>query len=109
MVDCGATGLFVDLDFVAKNRITTHLLRSPIQLLNIDGTHNDRGMITHFARLLLTVDEFTDWTDFLVCGLGGENIILGLPWLREMNPSIDWRKYFAHSPSPSTCCSCYHH
>ena len=30
--------------------------------------------------------------DFLVTDLGGEDVILGLPWLREANPSIDWEK-----------------
>jgi hypothetical protein len=98
MVDCGATGLFLDHDFVKRNRITTHLLRHPLQLFNIDGTLNDQGSITHFARLELTVDEYTGWTDFLVCGLGGEDIILGLPWLREVNPLIDWRKGTLYAP-----------
>ena len=24
--------------------------------------------------------------------LGNENVILGLPWLKDVNPSIDWTK-----------------
>ncbi|KIK49771.1 hypothetical protein GYMLUDRAFT_108140, partial [Collybiopsis luxurians FD-317 M1] len=30
--------------------------------------------------------------DFLVTNLGGEDIILGLPWLRKINPEVDWEK-----------------
>lgn len=30
--------------------------------------------------------------DFLVTDLGPESVILGLPWLREVNPQIDWKK-----------------
>jgi hypothetical protein len=29
-------------------------------------------------------------TNFLVTDLGSEDIILGLPWLRKVNPTIDW-------------------
>jgi hypothetical protein len=66
---------------------------------------NDQGSITHFAQLELTVDEYTGWTDFLVCGLGGEDIILSFPWLREVNPLIDWRKGTLYAPcSQVVCC-----
>lgn len=91
MVDCGATGLFLDAPFVQRNRIPTFPLRHPITLQNIDGSPNTAGNLTHFARLELTVDNHTAWTDFLVTNLGGEDIILGLPWLRHLNPSIDWQ------------------
>ena len=30
--------------------------------------------------------------DFLVTELGGENVILGLPWLCKVNPQVDWEK-----------------
>ena len=38
------------------------------------------------------VDEQEQWTDFLVTNLGGEDVILGLPWLQETNPQVDWEK-----------------
>ena len=31
-------------------------------------------------------------TKFLVSGLGNKTIILGLPWLQQHNPDIDWEK-----------------
>jgi hypothetical protein len=92
MIDCGATGLFLDLPFVKRHRITQHPLRHPIRLLNIDGTPNQAGSLTHFARLELTVDGVPGWYDFLITDLGGEDVILGLPWLRQLNPAIDWQK-----------------
>ncbi|KIK54287.1 hypothetical protein GYMLUDRAFT_177563 [Collybiopsis luxurians FD-317 M1] len=52
----------------------------------------EAGQITHFACLALTVDDQECWTDFLVTNLGGEDIILGLPWLRKINPEVDWEK-----------------
>ena len=38
------------------------------------------------------VDGQEQWTDFLVTNLGGEDVILGLPWLRKTNPQVDWEK-----------------
>ncbi|KIK66480.1 hypothetical protein GYMLUDRAFT_1026110, partial [Collybiopsis luxurians FD-317 M1] len=67
-------------------------LQQPINIFNIDGTPNWAGQITHFAHLALTVDDQERWTDFLVTNLGGEDIILGLPWLRKINPEVDWEK-----------------
>lgn len=92
MVDCGATALFLDFTFVQKHRIRTFPLRHPIKLYNIDGSLNHAGQITHYARLCLIVDTHEEWTDFLVTDLGGEPVILGLPWLRQVNPDIDWEK-----------------
>ena len=106
MIDCGATGLFLDSPFVERHHITTFLLCNPISLLNIDGSPNNAGKITHFARLLLTIDDYSEWNDFLITNLGGENLILGLPWLRKVNPTIDWELGTlsippSRNPSPS--------
>ncbi|KAJ3533934.1 hypothetical protein NMY22_g7130 [Coprinellus aureogranulatus] len=102
MVDCGATALFLDHNFVSRHRITTFPLRHSIDLFNIDGSPNTAGQITHFARLCLTVDQHEEWTDFLVTDLGGEDVILGLPWLRRVNPSIDWAKGWIRTPPKSS-------
>ena len=85
MIDSGATALFLDHSFVREHNIPLTPLRQPIDLYNIDGSSNQAGRITHFARLKLTLDGFDEWTDFLATNLGGENVILGLPWLCVSN------------------------
>lgn len=92
MIDSGATAAFLDINFVRQNRIPTYPLRHHIRIHNIDGTNNKAGHITRFTRLYLTVDGHEEFTDFLITDLGGEGIILGLPWLRKTNPEIDWEK-----------------
>ena len=98
MIDSGATALFLDHSFIKKNQISLTPLRHPINLYNIDGSSNQAGQITHFARLKLGLDGFDEWTDFLATNLGGENAILGLPWLRKVNPRIDWQQGYIHIP-----------
>ena len=90
MVDCGATALFIDRKFVERHKIRTHPLHSEIPLYNIDGTKNRAGEISRAARLRLTIGESEEWREFLVTDLGPEDVILGLPWLRSVNPEIDW-------------------
>ena len=92
MIDSGATGLFLDQRFVEKHRVTLARLRRPLAIYNIDGTPNEAGSITHFARLKLGLDDQDTWQDFLVTNLGGEDVILGLPWLKQVNPDIDWER-----------------
>ncbi|KAJ3870398.1 hypothetical protein F5051DRAFT_341900, partial [Lentinula edodes] len=60
------------------------------------------GRITHFAHLALTVDSQERWMDFLITNLGGEDIILGLPWLQKVNPEIDWEKGRLSAPQEAT-------
>src|SRR3981189_234041 len=52
LVDCGATGLFVDTEYVRLNNISTRRLTTPIPVYNIDGTANEAGAITEIAEVI---------------------------------------------------------
>ena len=92
MVDSGATALFMSKNYVVRERLQTFRLRNAIDIFNIDGSSNTAGCIREYVRMLMSVDGYEHSVDFLVTDLGGENIILGLPWLRRVNPEIDWEK-----------------
>jgi hypothetical protein len=53
LVDCGATGLFIDTEYVCLNNISTCRLTSPIPVYNVDGTANEAGAITEIADIIL--------------------------------------------------------
>ena len=91
MVDSGATSLFISPRFVAKHHIIPHSLPREIGLRNIDGSVNKSGTIKYSCRLTVTIGGYTAEHDFLVADLGPEDLILGLPWLREVNPQVDWK------------------
>ena len=90
LIDCGAQGVFIDRDFVDKHNIPTAPLKEPIDAKNVDGTQNKAGKITHFTWLDTTIGGHTRKTRFLIAGLGNDHMILGLPWLRVMDPKIGW-------------------
>jgi hypothetical protein len=90
MIDSGATALFVSKCFVQCHHIIYSPLPNTITLHNIDSSKNKAGSLTHFACLTLTIGSWKEPTDFLVTDLGPEDIILGLPWLKKVNSTIDW-------------------
>jgi hypothetical protein len=90
MIDSGASALFVSKHFVQHHYIICSPLPDTIALHNIDGFKNKAESLTHFARLTLMIGSWNEPTDFLVTDLGPKDIILGLPWLKKVNPTIDW-------------------
>ena len=90
MIDSGATACFLSDRYVKRNNVLTIPLERNIALHNIDGTKNKAGHITHRARLALKIGDYSDVINFFITDLGPEDVILGLPWLRDVNPDVDW-------------------
>ena len=51
LVDCGATGLFMDTQWAQD--ISTRSLTHPIPVYNVDGSPNETGPITEVADVIL--------------------------------------------------------
>ena len=92
MVDSGATTLFIREAFARHHKMFLEPLVNPIKLLNIDGTLNKAKSIHYKMRLILCTRTKEKKFDFLITDCGLKTIVLGLPWLRVMNPDIDWAK-----------------
>lgn len=92
MLDSGASTLFLNKLFVNKHKVTTQKLAKPIKVFNINGTLNKAGMITEVAVLNLEAGEHKEKAVFTVMDIGPENIIIGIDWLRNHNPNINWYK-----------------
>ncbi|ESK82189.1 hypothetical protein Moror_14449 [Moniliophthora roreri MCA 2997] len=65
-------------------------LDKPIKVFNVDGTWNKIGWITHSVTVDITIGDRSMKEILLISELGPERIILGLPWLQDYNPDIDW-------------------
>ena len=92
LIDSGAGGIFIDQNFARRLDLPMKELKTPLIARNVDGTFNKRGTIRYSVTLPLLINGRTQSTLFYVTGLGHQNILLGLPWLQEMNPDIDWKK-----------------
>jgi hypothetical protein len=107
LLDCGATGLFMGKNFATRERINTKKLSVPIVVRNVDGSPNEAGPITEVADLILRFKGHYERTIFAITEIGNEDIILGLPWLKEHNPEVDWvAEEVKMSRCPSRCHTC---
>jgi hypothetical protein len=96
MVSSGATVLFIDKKYTDSQRMWQVPLEHPIHLHNIHGTLNEAGSITHKVKFSLKIGQDEETFEFYVTKLGPEKVILGLPWLRHSNPTIDWQAGTMH-------------
>ena len=92
LVDSGADISCINWQFVRKHHLPTEKLASPIAVCNVDQTVNKTGAICYTCTLYTNIEGIAQKHLFYVMGCGRENIILGLPWLRTTNPTIDWAR-----------------
>lgn len=90
LIDSGAEGTFINSTVIEKNKLDQQNLEQPIIVKNVDGTTNKAKEITGYILAFLQAGERPEATKFLITAIGNEDIILGLPWLRRNNPSINW-------------------
>jgi hypothetical protein len=91
LLDCGATGLFIDRAYVRRNNITMRKLEHPVPVYNIDGTENVGGTITEEVTMIMSYQGHQERAVFEVCDLGKTDLIIGFTWLQKHNPEINWR------------------
>jgi len=92
LLDSGATGLFMNKEFVEKNGFRMEKLERPVKVMNADGTHNKGRDIMHEVMCNIYYKGHRERAKFDVCNLGRTEVILGMPWLTAHNPEIDWEK-----------------
>ena len=92
LLDSGAGGLFIDDHYAKLMQIPLSRLSEPVPVYNVDRTMNKEGLITHYACLEIEIQERRRIYEFLATALGKQRLILGLPWLEEENPEVDWKK-----------------
>jgi hypothetical protein len=84
--------MFIDEQYAKVMQIPLLRLFEPIPVHNVDGTMNKEGLITHYVCLEIKVKERRRIYKFLTTTLGRQRLILGLPWLEEENPEINWKE-----------------
>ena len=90
MVDTGATGDFIDRDFVERTKLPTRKLSQPIPVYNVDGTPNEAGSIDRVVDVIMTYKGHSERILLAVTRLGKQSMILGFTWLKKHNPEIDF-------------------
>jgi len=89
LLDCGATGSFINRDFVCSKGMNTQTLLCNIPVFNVDGSPNEAGQISKVMDIVLCYKTHSERMLLAVSGLGKQSLILGYDWLKDHNPKID--------------------
>ncbi len=108
MVDTGATGDFIDQDFVDRAKLPTCKLSQPIPVYNVDGSLNEAGSIDKVVDVVMTYNGHSERILLAVTQLGRQSMILGFTWLKKHNPEIDFRTRIVKMSRclPRCCTAC---
>jgi hypothetical protein len=90
MIDSGPTSQFISQQFAEhfKNKE----LSEPETLNIIDRTKISSGKITHTVSGWLELGAHHKVLTARVVQLEDYDLVLGIPWLRDHNPAIDWKE-----------------
>jgi len=104
LLDCGATGSFIDRDFVHSKGINTWTLSHNIPVFNVDGSPNKAGQISEVVDIVFCYKTHSERIFLAVSRLGKQSLILGYDWLKDHNPRIDWEKGEVEMTRCPLCC-----
>ena len=91
LVDSGAMDNFIHPKLLKQLGLGSQPLDRPRKIWNINGTTNKAGALTHCVDLEVHTGSQQEVMKFLVTDLGGEDLILGYPWLSTFKPKFRWR------------------
>ena len=83
------TGNFIDSTLVKCLLLPSQAI-PPLQALNVDGTLNKQGQIVATTKVQCQAATFDDELQLMITNLGRAQVILGMPWLKQRNPQINW-------------------
>jgi len=91
LLDSGATGNFIDKDFVCTKGISIQNISRPIPVFNIDGSPNEAGQISKVVDMVLRYKTHSERMLLAISNLGKQSMILGYTWLKDHNPEVNWQ------------------
>lgn len=89
LIDSGASRMFISEKLIRGMGLKTRRLPLSIPVYNVDGTSNKLGEIKEAITLDLKIGGQRNSTHLFVTGLGKNDLILGMTWLRKANPVIN--------------------
>jgi len=90
MIDSGATDDFIDREVCNKHGMKMIKAKSPSEIYLAGRKPSAMGPVTHMTKLPMFNSGHRELATFHVANLQNHEVILGMPWLREHNPTLDW-------------------
>lgn len=90
LIDSGATGIFVNPQFIKECHAEIRTKAVPREVRVIDGRMINSGLITKEAILTLCIGQHQETLVADITNTGKYPCILGTPWLGRHDPTIRW-------------------
>ncbi|QRV73374.1 Transposon Tf2-1 polyprotein [Ceratobasidium sp. AG-Ba] len=90
LVDSGCSKNFLDINFAKNNNIPLTPLVNPRTVIAIDGKELP-NKIKNKTTLEVEIKGWTFDVTFFIMDLGDTDMILGLDWLQDADPDINWK------------------
>jgi len=90
MIDSGATKDFIDQGFCSKYNIRTKQAKTIREVYLADGRPSAMRPITHIAKVPMHIGSHRELATVQVAKLPTHEVVLGMPWLKQHSPRIDW-------------------
>jgi len=108
LLDSGATGNFINKDFVCTKGISTRNISHPILVFNVDGSPNEAEQISKVVDVVLHYKTHSERMLLTVSNLRKQSMILGYTWLKDHNPEVNWQTGEVQmNQCPPQCEGCY--
>ena len=91
LLDSGAMGLVMSLEFARKQGFKLKKLERPMYVRNVDGLLNKKRLIQYMVEVNIYYQEHRERTEINVIGGQKWTVILRMPQLAHYNPEINWR------------------
>ena len=90
LIDSGSSGNFINEKFISQHKQQTSPTKHTHIVTLADGTQCETKV--HLPATPIVLDsKYTTKQDLISLPLDGYDAILGMPWLKETNPIIDWK------------------
>jgi len=97
MIDSEGTEDFINREVCNKHVIKMIKAKNPREIYLADGKASPIGPVTHMTKVSMDISSHRELATFQVANLQNQEVILGMPWLREHNPTFGWNNKGSHS------------
>ena len=91
LINSGADATIINSKLVKKYNLPTVCLLQPLTFRNAHDSVNSHGTIMHQVEGVLKLKCRHLPTRLYVANLEKDDIILGMPWIHQYNPRINWQ------------------
>jgi hypothetical protein len=95
LVDSGAMDNFITMEAVNRCHLPWKQKEKPYPLLSVEGqpvSHNNGRVDRETDQLTFGISGHDTTATFDIIPIRSHDLILGLPWLQDENPDIDWEQ-----------------